>query len=92
VSLNTTDRRIMGRKLQNIRASHFAQFPLCVNCQLNGKVSLATELDHIEPICKGGKDVESNRQGLCSPCHAEKTAQDMGYAPPVATGPDGYPL
>ena len=40
---------------------------------------LATELDHIVPLCKGGNaTAESNLQGLCRDCHADKTAMDFG--------------
>lgn len=42
---------------------------------------MAVELDHIVPLFKGGADDDSNLQGLCSPCHAAKTAEDMGYKP-----------
>jgi 5-methylcytosine-specific restriction endonuclease McrA len=57
-----------------------------------GKVTLATELDHIQALENGGKDEPSNRQGLCAECHKVKTAQDMGYVPRIEVGPDGYPL
>jgi 5-methylcytosine-specific restriction protein A len=73
--------RIRGRKRQTIRAAHFKANPLCVMCTAKGKTSLATELDHITPLFKGGKEETENRQGLCSACHAIKTAKDLGYTP-----------
>ena len=36
----------------------------------------APELDHIEPLWRGGRDDESNFQGLCRDCHAAKTARE----------------
>jgi 5-methylcytosine-specific restriction protein A len=84
--------RIRGRKLQAIRARHFAKFPLCVDCEANGKVRLATELDHIQALTNGGQDTQDNRQGLCKPCHEAKTAKDMGYRQRGTTGPDGWPV
>ena len=76
----TATSRIRGRKLQAIRRAHFRDHPLCVMCHAQGRVTLANELDHIEPLIKGGPDTADNRQGLCTECHVLKTAQDMGYA------------
>ena len=80
--------RIRGRALQAIREEHFRQRPLCARCKANGRVSIAMELDHVVPLFKGGLDSPDpmvNRQGLCNPCHLEKTAEDMGHK---ATGCD----
>ena len=33
-------------------------------------------VDHITPLCDGGADVEDNLQGLCVPCHTNKTARE----------------
>lgn len=70
-------KRITGTTLQNIRAKHFRLKPLCVMCEAVGRTELATELDHIVPLYKGGADQDHNRQGLCYACHKVKTAQDM---------------
>jgi len=92
----STDKRIRGRKLQAIREAHFRLHPLCVRCvDLDARpLQPATELDHIVALCNGGRDVESNRQGLCPAHHLEKTAQDMGrkYRPRVRIGADGYQI
>lgn len=90
----TADKRIRGRGLQQIRERHFRLHPLCVRCEAEGKVTVATELDHIVALCNGGRDVESNRQGLCSDHHQEKTAADLGrtHRPKVRIGADGYPV
>jgi 5-methylcytosine-specific restriction protein A len=81
--------RIRGRKLQDIRKRHFEKHPLCVHCEAKGRVRLATELDHITPIAKGGRD-DGPKQGLCSDCHKAKTAQDMGYINRQPVGLDGW--
>lgn len=52
--------------------------PLCVHCHAKGRVTLATEVDHIVPIHLGGSDDLANLQPLCAPCHAAKTAQEAG--------------
>lgn len=80
--------RIRGRQLQAIRKRVLTANPLCAVCGRR-----AVEVDHIKPIFKGGNDDpldDSNRQGLCSLCHAEKTRRDMNQRP--AIGLDGYPL
>lgn len=33
----------------------------------------ATEVDHVERLADGGRDVPSNKQGLCALCHGAKT-------------------
>ena len=92
-----SDGRITGRTLQTIRSQWLYANPLCVRCLAADRVTVATELDHIIPLCKGGPDFdaddERNRQGLCRACHDAKTREDMGWKPPPpAIGIDGRPL
>lgn len=68
--------RITGNSLQAIRREHFRMNPLCVACEDLGRVSLATELDHIVPLCEGGAESPANRQGLCCECHKAKTLSE----------------
>jgi 5-methylcytosine-specific restriction protein A len=84
--------RIRGRKLQRIRASVLQANPLCVMCEAQSIVALATEVDHTQALVNGGKDTQDNRQGLCKECHAVKTAKDMGHKPRVTIGLDGWPM
>ena len=90
--MSIATKRIRGRKLEQIRLAHFAKHPLCVDCLKKNIYRLATELDHIVPLYKGGEETESNRQGLCEDCHKAKTVLDLGYKPKVKIGPDGYPI
>lgn len=53
--------------------------PLCVMCQAKGRVTAATVPDHIKALVNGGADTEENLQSLCAPCHAIKTAADLGH-------------
>jgi 5-methylcytosine-specific restriction protein A len=46
-------------------------YGLCCKCGALGSV-----VDHIVPLWKGGSDEPENKQTLCDPCHAEKTAQE----------------
>ena len=66
-------KRITGRKLQRARRRLFEREPLCVECRKRGIVRLATQRDHEIPVAEGGADDESNEQGLCDDCHAEKS-------------------
>ena len=85
------DARTRGRKLMEERRLHFAKFPLCVRCLQAGVIRVATELDHIHALARGGKD-NGPKQGLCKPCHVEKTAEDMGFKKKVRIGLDGFPV
>lgn len=58
----------------------------------NGVVTVATEVDHIVPLCHGGVDDEGNVQSLCAKCHREKTNADMGYRRRKKFGADGFPI
>ncbi|MBC3811342.1 HNH endonuclease [Undibacterium aquatile] len=66
-------KRITGRRLQRMREALFAREPLCAECKRNGKINPATQRDHIVPLCDGGRDDETNEQGLCDPCHELKS-------------------
>lgn len=55
-----------------------ARDPLCVLCKAQGIYKPTDEIDHIKPLHQGGEDGEDNLQGLCSDCHAAKTAAEGG--------------
>ena len=84
--------RIRGRRLQVIRKHVLTASPLCVMCKANGRVTLATEVDHIVALVNGGEDNHENRQALCSECHAEKTRRDLGQRERPQIGLDGWPV
>ena len=69
----TATKRVTGRKLQAMRAKLFQESPLCVECERHGRVTLATQRDHIKPLAEGGLDDASNVQALCEPCHEAKS-------------------
>jgi 5-methylcytosine-specific restriction protein A len=56
-----------------MRAELFARAPLCAMCEAAGRVTLATQRDHIKPLAEGGADDQSNEQGLCHACHEGKS-------------------
>lgn len=83
--------RIRGRKLQRIRKRHLMQFPLCVMCEAAGRLSIATQVDHIVALVNGGEDTAENRQSLCDDCHKAKTREDLGQRARTGCDVDGIP-
>ena len=83
--------RTRGRKWMAMRSLWLMQHPLCLECSKQGQVSMATEVDHIKPLFKGGTDDPTNLQSLCDEHHRSKTNQDMGYRTVKAIGVDGVP-
>jgi 5-methylcytosine-specific restriction protein A len=84
--------RIRGRKLQALRSRFFGANPLCVVCEKAGRLSVATDLDHIVALVNGGSNDDENFQGLCAACHVDKTAVDLGQQIKTVIGPDGWPV
>jgi 5-methylcytosine-specific restriction protein A len=68
--------RIRGRKRQERNARLFRSNPLCARCSARGTTRAVEVWDHIIPLHAGGADDETNLQGLCTPCHEEKTRED----------------
>lgn len=83
--------RIRGRALQKLRARIFNADPLCRMCKDKGKITPATQLDHIVALTNGGTNDDDNLQGLCEACHTEKTYNDVGYSHRQEIGEDGWP-
>lgn len=53
---------------------------LCCLCSKAGRVTLATDVDHVVNKAEGGDDSEANLQSLCRPCHKVKTAGESARA------------
>lgn len=73
-------KRIRGRAGQKLRAQVLAEEPLCRLCLKKGKTSKSTIVDHIKPLAWGGAETSANRQGLCAPCHDEKSAAERAIS------------
>ena len=84
--------RLRGRPLQTLRRRLLSAQPLCVACQRAGRLTVASELDHIVALVNGGDNEEENLQGLCAPCHVDKTARDLGQRVKPVIGLDGWPV
>lgn len=51
--------------------------PLCQHCLAAGRITPASEVDHIVPLSQGGARLDfANTQALCHRCHVTKTWKD----------------
>lgn len=66
-------KRIRGRAGQRLRHQVLSEEPLCRRCDEQGLVTASAIADHIVPLSQGGTNDRSNFQGLCVPCHDEKS-------------------
>ena len=87
-----------GYRWQQARAHFLRRHPLCERHAQQGKVVVATQVDHRRPH-KGDQALfwdQTNWSALCASCHSVKTATtDRGCAPgkpKVFTGIDGWPV
>lgn len=49
---------------------------LCQICKSKNKFTVATEVDHIIPLSKGGTNSPKNLQAVCKKCHSRKTIRE----------------
>lgn len=59
---------------KNLRAVKRSEFPICAACLLNGIVTETAHIDHVIPHKQDEDRFMVNLfQGLCQPCHTNKT-------------------
>ncbi|MCY1310866.1 hypothetical protein D9M68_764060 [compost metagenome] len=71
----TSTQRGYGYKWQMARERFLAKHPLCRKCSEQGRVVVATDVDHVIPH-RGDQALfwdERNWQPLCHSCHSVKT-------------------
>ena len=91
--ISTATERTRGRKWLAIRKAILNRdCGLCQVCIAQGRLTVATEVDHITQIADGGTDDYDNLQAICHDCHADKTARENGKRRRVAIGADGWPI
>ena len=64
-----------GHRWRQARLDFLAEHPFCAHCQQQGRMILATDVDHVHPH-QGDVNLfwdESNWSALCHGCHAVKT-------------------
>jgi 5-methylcytosine-specific restriction protein A len=96
-STESNTARGYGSQWRKLRASVMKRDKgLCQPCFKAGRVTLATECDHITPKHKGGTNDDCNLQSICGPCHTDKTARESAEAQgrriKVQIGLDGWPV
>lgn len=69
----TAAQRGYGANWRKLRRMQLAEFPLCAECERQGKVVLATDVHHIIPRAEGGPDAFENFMSLCHTCHSRIT-------------------
>lgn len=62
-----------------MRTSQLRREPLCRTCKAAGRITEATEVDHITPHRNNAKLFfdRLNLQSLCKSCHSAKTAREV---------------
>lgn len=72
--------RLRGRAGQKQRDRRLKRTNyLCEDCQAEGRVALATIVDHIVPLSKGGPDTDENTRNLCDEHNLKRTAEQFGF-------------
>jgi 5-methylcytosine-specific restriction protein A len=92
---NSTQRGYTYR-WQQVRLRFLREHPLCVACEAEGKIGVATEVDHIIPH-RGNMALfwkPDNWQPLCKPHHSVKTQVELGGKARLRphVGVDGWPI
>ena len=78
---NKSWQHLYGARWRRERKAFLASNPLCAGCARQGRITVATIVDHIIPH-KGDLQAfwdKANRQGLCENCHNVKTASEGAF-------------
>jgi 5-methylcytosine-specific restriction enzyme A len=73
----TAAQRGYDARWQRFRMWYLHEYPLCVECEKQDRVTGASEVHHIKALADGGEQYEeANLMGLCKPCHSSITARE----------------
>jgi len=91
---NRQDKRALhtgSKAWRSIRAAVLAEQPLCAMCEVQGLVTAATQVDHLNNDPQD--DRRENLAGTCASCHSIKTGQERNGGTFVMKGcdVDGWP-
>lgn len=75
-STKSRHERGYGYEWEKRRAVKLKLKPLCEYCEEKGRITIATEVDHVIPKSKGGTDEPSNLKSCCRACNLSKTVKD----------------
>lgn len=67
-----------GGGWRDLRAYVLGLEPTCRACRRLNRVTVATDVDHVIPLARGGTHDVGNLQPLCHACHSRKTAREDG--------------
>ncbi|MEZ0495412.1 HNH endonuclease signature motif containing protein [Sphingomonas sp. IW22] len=88
IGLTAPVERLRGRAGQRQRLRRLKRTNgLCEHCLKEGRVMIATVVNHIVPLIQGGSDEDSNTENLCAAHDREATARQFGFD--VAIGARG---
>jgi 5-methylcytosine-specific restriction enzyme A len=79
-----------GAAWAKLRALILDDEPLCRRCYEHGRVTVATDVDHVDN--DASNNLRSNLAALCHECHSRKTAEDMGKTVRHGCDAQGNPL
>ena len=79
-----------GAAWRRLRAAKLEHDPLCVDCYKRGRLTVATDVDHINNDATDNSP--DNLQSLCHECHSRKTQADMGKRVSAGCDANGQPL
>lgn len=68
------------RNWEKLRDRFIAENPICKHCESAGRVTPATEVDHISPFMGVSDPLRlawDNLQSLCHSCHVTKTHREQ---------------
>lgn len=68
-------KRGYGRTWQKLRLMILRAEPLCRLCKSENRVTLATDVDHIVPLGRGGPNTSENLRPLCKAHHGQITRE-----------------
>ena len=72
----SSHRRGYDRNWRKVRLMVLNEEPLCRECTKEGRITPATEVDHIDGNARNLW--RENLQPLCKSCHSKKTAKEQG--------------
>jgi 5-methylcytosine-specific restriction protein A len=84
-----------GSDWRKVRLLHLAGEPLCRMCAEQGRVTAATDVDHIKAFEGLGDPLRLDRgnlRSLCRPCHMQRTARQASGREIARIGVDGWPV
>lgn len=85
-------KRLTGRALQQRNAGIALRDGY--RCYVCGRITADGEVDHKQPLSRGGTDDGDNLGWICrTPCHEAKSRRERGQGPARRrVGDDGYPV